>query len=35
MRVSPQRASVPEPPSFYLLAIVLFGLLVRKLGWAL
>lgn len=34
MRVSPQRASVPEPSSFYLLAIVLFGLLVRKLSRA-
>lgn len=34
MSVSPQRASVPEPPSFYLLAIVLFGLLVRKLSRA-
>ena len=32
LTVSPQRASVPEPSSFYLLTIVLFGLLARRLG---
>jgi hypothetical protein len=34
MTVSPQRTSVPEPSSFYLLVIGLFGLLACKLGRA-